>query len=254
MTDYKLPRAARQALSHVVELDSRARTVERRVEEHLEHLRQANEERDAGSSELLDRKEKAFTKKRDASAARLDRREKAVARAEREFEKRRETAERELAEREEAFRLLTSDTAAGFTLIADAWADYEKARTAQASLELRKKDRPAPHAAEAVRAKGVELAEAVRRAKAAEWIVELYEWQLPWITELREAAELESFVKRDPADETKRDEDPAARWLSAEEYKSLSTAERNQRSLDRYLKSQRPLGSLAGTTSGTSAI
>lgn len=239
MRDYALPKEARAVLAQVAELESRAWEAERRVETQLEHIRDANEERDAGRNEELERKEKAFTSERKRTLADLKRREKKVLRAERELEERREKVERDLEERESAFNALVNRTADGFALIADAWADYETARAELAYLQLKKKSPPAPVAAKAVRQKGVELAEAVRRAKAAEWVIELYEWQMPWITELREAAELESFVKRDEAEDPQRSDDPAARWLSAEEYESLSTVERNQLSLDRYLKSRK---------------
>lgn len=192
MRDYALPKEARAVLAQVAELESRAWEAERRVETQLEHIRDANEERDAGRNEELERKEKAFTSERKRTLADLKRREKKVLRAERELEERREKVERDLEERESAFNALVNRTADGFALIADAWADYETARAELAYLQLKKKSPPAPVAAKAVRQKGVELAEAVRRAKAAEWVIELYEWQLPWITELREAAELES--------------------------------------------------------------
>jgi hypothetical protein len=87
----------------------------------------------------------------------------------------------------------------------------------------------------------VELADATRRAKAAEWTVALYEYHLPWINELLEAPELESYTEERDGDRATggRLEDPAARFLSKEEYAALSDAERNQRALDRYLKSRK---------------
>lgn len=239
MTTYNLPKDARELLGYVSELESRAREAERSVKEQLDHIREANDERDAGRVEELERKETAFARKRKRALADLDRRKKGIARAERELTERREKVERDLKEREKAFEALVGQTTDGFALIADAWADYETARAELAYVQFKKKSPPAPVAAKAVREKGAELAEAVRRAKAAEWVIELYEWQLPWITELREASELESFVKRDEDKDTRREEDPAAHWLSPEEYKSLSTAERNQRSLDRYLRSRK---------------
>jgi Restriction endonuclease len=169
----------------------------------------------------------------------MKRTEREVARQQQERTQNLEEREGAFRAREQAFEALVGKTIEGFDFIADAWADYEEARAERAALELEQKSHPAPIAAEAIRTKGAELAEALRRAKAAEWIVELYEWQLPSITELRESTELESFVKRDDDEDERKDEDPVATWLTREEYQALSTVERNQRSLDRYLKSRK---------------
>jgi hypothetical protein len=150
-----------------------------------------------------------------------------------------ERLEQEAAQEREIARALIEDKVAGFKFVAKAWADIELATAERGARLLETKSHPALKAAEAVRAKGADVAEAIRRAKAAEWTVALYEYHLPWITELLEAPELESYTEErdDPAPGGRGD--PAARFLSKEEYAALPDADRNQRALDRYLKSRK---------------
>jgi hypothetical protein len=138
-----------------------------------------------------------------------------------------------------AFDALRERIGNGSELIGQAWAAYEKAVAAKQASALMKKSHPAPAAAKAVQEKGRELAEAVRRARAAEWVVELYEWHFPWLTELLEMNEAESYVEEAGDEEEPDRDDPVSDWLTAEEYRALSPVERNQRALDRYLKSRK---------------
>jgi Restriction endonuclease len=71
--------------------------------------------------------------------------------------------------------------------------------------------------------------------------VALYEWHFPWLADLRDEEEERTYLgsagaKEDDAD---ADVDPAAHWLSRDEYSALSDAERNQRALDRYRRSRK---------------
>jgi hypothetical protein len=93
-----------------------------------------------------------------------------------------------------------------------------------------------------VRDKGKALAQARREAKAAELRAALYEFHLPWITELLDLEEQQSYVKAESDAhelEEPQQQDPASRWLTKEEYQALASPERNQRALDRYLKSRK---------------
>src|SRR5262249_8318996 len=111
------------------------------------------------------------------------------------------------------------------------------------ALALSRKKHPAKKAADAVKAKGKELAEARRRAKVAEWVVAMYEWNFPWLADLRDLDWETSYItgaRPDAyADDDESRADPVSHWLSPEEFAALSAAERNQRALDRYLQSRR---------------
>ena len=138
--------------------------------------------------------------------------------------------------REETANLLIESRIKGYEHIAKAWADWELVVANRRSEGARRRPYAAPKAAEAVRAKGKEVAEARRQQKIAEYTVLLYEHHFPWLWDLRDVdAELDYAASSaaDPDDKN----DPVSRLLSPAEYASLSTAaERNQRALDRYLR------------------
>lgn len=138
-----------------------------------------------------------------------------------------------------AFEELTRSATAGSEVIAQAWADYEKARTETVTARLRGKSRPAPKAADAVREKGRELREVRREAKLYKWIVALYEAQFPWLKDLRDEDEGLSFLQQERTAPQDTDSDPARQWLTDDEWKKLSSAERSQRALDRYRASRK---------------
>ncbi len=139
----------------------------------------------------------------------------------------------------ELFELLIRRPGEGFEIVAEAWADYERARTDRDAAALLLKPASATSAADAVRAKGAELAEARRRATLAEYLVALYERHFPWLEELRDQELEAAYVEGDTHKDDEDRSDPVARWVSAAEWRSLSTVERNQRALDRYLTSRK---------------
>jgi hypothetical protein len=93
---------------------------------------------------------------------------------------------------------------------------------------------PARKAAGVVREIGVEMAELRRRMKTAEYVTALYEFHFPWLVEFRDVEEEIAYVAAAANAESK--EDPVGRFLSKDEWAALSTAERNQLALDRYLR------------------
>lgn len=240
-------------------LETRALDAQRRVTDSLDALKAAEVRREAAfeadeakldrRSTSLDRREArmaAATEKAraagEADAARL--REETEA-WRREVEKAtlawKHEVEAQVSIEEATARTLIEDKVAGFQFVGMAWGDYQRALAAQQAEALEAKPHPAMKAADAVRAKGRELAEAIRRANAAEWTAALYEHHLPWITELLDQDEQQSYVAAGGDDEEAypRSEDPASRWLSREEWTALPEGERNQRALDRYLRSRK---------------
>jgi hypothetical protein len=159
-------------------------------------------------------------------------------------EERREVAKDhvELEHDREALEALLASRVRGFDFIADAWADYEHAKAMRLGTALQYKSHPAGSAAKEIRAKGKEMATLRRELKRAEWVLRLYEWHFPWLTELRDFEEEQSFVAGEDADVETDDgfpADPAQHWLSEEEFHALPEVERNQRALDRYLRSRK---------------
>lgn len=127
---------------------------------------------------------------------------------------------------------------AGIELLAEAWADYEVARGEIEAHDLIRKSHPAYSSADVVRAKSKELAAVRKRAKYLEQVLKLYEWHVPWLSELRDLEEEESYAKLASVDGDAT-EDPAAEWLTKEEWAALAPADRNQRALDRYWKAKK---------------
>jgi hypothetical protein len=151
-----------------------------------------------------------------------------------EFERERAELERD----QEVFKALVEERSRGHELVAEAWREYELARADMTAEFLEQKKRAGPGAAEQVRAKGRELAETRRRLKLAEYVVQLYEWHFPWLVDFRDVGEGESYVEEGSEAEVNT-EDPAREWLTREEWQALPEVERNQRALDRYLRSRK---------------
>jgi hypothetical protein len=152
----------------------------------------------------------------------------------------------ELAHDRAALEALLESRVRGSGFIADAWADYERARADRLATSLQYKKHPAKNAAREVRAKGKELAAMRRELKRTQWVLALYEFHFPWLSELRDFDEELSYVEGEPdpvgpdaGGAAAQQLDPAQHFLSKEEYAALSDAERNQRALDRYLMSRK---------------
>src|SRR5690606_36517297 len=104
----------------------------------------------------------------------------------------------ELARDRQALEALLQNRVRGFAFIADAWADYERARADRLAAALQYKKHPAKSAAKEVRAKGRELADLRRELKRAQWALALYEFHFPWLAELRDVDEELSYVDGEP--------------------------------------------------------
>jgi hypothetical protein len=141
----------------------------------------------------------------------------------------------ELDERLALLELLVRDRVAGYEHVAQAWADFELIRSESDAKYLWSKKHPARTAADVVREKGREMAGLRRQAKLAQYLTTLYEFHFPWLQEFRDLeAELDYAGRPDGDDESRAD--PASRLLSPGEWETLSTAERNQLALERYLR------------------
>ena len=220
----ELPPEARERVERVRGLEARANLVRDELSRDLAGVRAAARfERDRVEKELADRRYDAEVFLRDVSDQVAGERKR-------------------LAEDSSALQALLESRVHGFEFIAAAWADYELARAEEEAFELESKSHPAYSAAEHVRFKGQQLAETRRELKRAEWVLRLYEWHFPWLSELRDIEEEQSFVAGEDA-ATESDDgqpaDPAQHWLSQEEYRALPEVERNQRALDRYLRSRK---------------
>lgn len=232
MGDFDLPKQAIQLIEEVRQLESRADAARVAIEKDLAELRQISASK---ADEIGSREQALSVRQQELDYAEAELREKREA-----VQNYRTQIEGEIARDRATADALIRDSLAGFQIIGEAWADYQLALTEAEAEALEMKARPAFTAAEKLRDKGRKLAEETRRAKAAEWTVALYEYHLPWITDLRDQAEQAAYVEAlENGDRAGRSEDPVARYLSKEEFAALSEGERNQRALDRYFRSRK---------------
>jgi len=259
--DFVLPREALDLVKQVKDLEERAARVRSELAADLAGIRQ-NAEREVEEARKLASEERRAAEVEIASARQAANRELDQAReqlseqrwtAQRRIEEMHEEVEADRAQLNEAraqlqrdqdvLEALLQERVRGFGLISEAWADYEQASAETLALALEEKSRPAPFAAAGVRSIGQRAAALRRELKRAEWVLRLYEWHFPWLTELRDMEEESSFVGGDDevveATDDGQPPDPAQRWLSEEEFKALPEVERNQRALDRYLRSRK---------------
>jgi len=140
---------------------------------------------------------------------------------------------RDLAE----VRHLATEKSVGFPWLADAYGEYFALELRREADLLATKRHPAPKAAEAVRALAVRVKQAEREARVHRYVVAYYESLFPWLPELRDPTIDDLLIARDEAGGRvglPKDRDPIEGWLSAGEFKSLSTAERADLALKRY--------------------
>ena len=144
----------------------------------------------------------------------------------------------ERASQEPIINALIADKTVAADLVAGAWGDYENAVADARADVLSAKSRPALAAAEEVREKGRRLAALRRESKYARWLLELYEWHFPWLADLREEGTLGELLEGGPGveDDTDGEADPVERWVTKAEFGAMTSAERNQVALDRFLR------------------
>lgn len=128
----------------------------------------------------------------------------------------------------------------GFPWLAEAYADYYALKDEKVARHLKSKKHPAHTAAETVREVKREKRELVKENKIISYKINYFEKLFPWLEELIATDEDEEIpVRIDGEDVSDEDnEDRVKDFLTQEEYKSLSTVEKNQLALDRYLKNR----------------
>ena len=134
---------------------------------------------------------------------------------------------------------ITSQRSMGFPWLAEAYADYFALRDGKLADYLTHKRHPAYTAAEAVREIKKEKRELAKQNKIIVYKFHYLEKLFPWISELIAENEDEDIPVRVDGDaEEGENEDRVRDYLTSEEYRSLPSVERNQKALDRYLKSR----------------
>jgi DUF2075 family protein len=133
---------------------------------------------------------------------------------------------------------LAKERKIGFPLLAEAYDEYWKLQDKQVIDFLLFKNRPAPQSSKIVSEFSKLRREYAKENKILHYINSYYEQICPFLIDLKEELpgltdEDREFVK-DYTEEEKSDE--VTNYISKEEYRKLSTMERNQLALDRYWK------------------
>jgi Restriction endonuclease len=174
--------------------------------------------------------------------------------AARKFEEERTTSANALLEAEQQTRRATvaaeevqsllDEQSKHFPWLANAFSDLQQLRLQREENQLRYKKHPAVTAANKV----AELARSVRaterRFRLTKYRIQFYEKLFPWLTEIS-GEDIESLIneklsdsKVDEPGESEVDE-PARKWLSEQEWSSLTNTQKYQKALDRWIESRK---------------
>ena len=127
----------------------------------------------------------------------------------------------------------------GFPWLADAYAEYFSLKDLQKEKYLENKKHPALTAAETVREIKNEKKELLKTNKIVTYKIRYYEKLFPWLIELIAIDEDDEIpVKMDDVNINDSNEDSVKNFLTQEEYRALSSVERNQKALDRYCENR----------------
>ena len=142
-------------------------------------------------------------------------------------------------EKEEIYKI-AKQKSMGFPWLADAYADYFALKDGEIEEYLKSKKHPAYTAAENVKQIKQEKRELLRENKILQYKMAYLEKLFPWVSDLITDSEDEYIPVRidNSLDDEKTKEDRVKDYLTPEEYKKLSSIERNQMALDRYLRNR----------------
>lgn len=137
--------------------------------------------------------------------------------------------------KEQMWRQLLKERASGFPSLFENIAIYEKQIDDYLSDYLRTKPHPAVSASELVKGEAKRRRKAEFIQKKTQSIIEYYESIAPFLLDFKEQEIDENEdALREYNDEER--EDPVTNYLTKEEYRKLSSQERNQMALERYWK------------------
>jgi DUF2075 family protein len=142
----------------------------------------------------------------------------------------------ELQRDKEAVLQMAKERQLGFPWLAKAYDEYFALQEQGLINYLHKKAQPAFKAAEIVKQYSKLRRDAERRAKRAEYLIEYYEYIAPFLVDLKEEVDDAEKQGRNLLDEYSEEEieDAVTGFLTKEEYRKLSTAERNQLAMNRF--------------------
>jgi hypothetical protein len=130
---------------------------------------------------------------------------------------------------------LVTQRSQNFPLLGEVYKEYYDVKAQILAAYLSNKSHPAVSSAQAIKDSNKEKRELAARVKELSYRIKNYELVAPFLTEIDAEAtdEINSWELTDVYDEDET-KDEVVRFLTKEEYRSLSVTDRNQLALDRY--------------------
>lgn len=147
--------------------------------------------------------------------------------------------QKKLDEQEDFIHKLLNSNPATAPFFAKQFADYLHLQDLKEVNYLQTKPHPAFTAAEKVKEIAAQKRTLQQQCKLQEYQLTLYETIFPWLSDFKEISseDLQQFAESEIAPESEYSS--LKKWLSPQEYRSLSSADRLQLSLERYSKRQK---------------
>jgi hypothetical protein len=182
----------------------------------------------------------AIIKKIHDSKIDLESREKRLEYRDKDIDKKSEEKYCQLKEVELGVKILIKEKSKSFPWLADAIADYLKLKDDQIAEYLISKKNPAISSSEKVKEVSLEKRILTQQLLITRYRLKYYESLFPFLTEYNDESIddlLLQVIKNHEISEVEEGVDPVNKFVTQGEYENLTTSERNQKALDRYLSS-----------------
>lgn len=144
----------------------------------------------------------------------------------------------EIKKDKEEIKKIAAQKSMGFPWLAEVFAEYFSLRDSKFEKYLNTKKHPAYTTAEIVREVKNEKKMLRKENKILSYKINYFEKLFPWLAELIAEDENDEIPVKIDGDNDDGNEDRVKNFLTQEEYRALSSTERNQKALDRYCENR----------------
>lgn len=143
--------------------------------------------------------------------------------------------------KEKVIKKIIDEKSNGFPWLADAISEFYKYRDIEIANYLKSKKHPAYKKSDDLREIAIENKQLRKQLKIAQNFVNYYETLFPWINDYvgENLDDLLESIVHSEKQEISEESDPVLKFMPKAEYDKLSSVERNQKALDRYLSSKK---------------
>lgn len=146
-----------------------------------------------------------------------------------------------IEKREKALQQIINEKSIGFPWLAEAIAEFHRYQDIEIAKYLEEKKHPAYKKADLVRDLSQQNKILRKQLKIAQNFVQYYESLFPWLTDYidENLGDLLDGVVNNGRQEDTDIDDPVLKYIPKSEYEKLSPSERNQKALNRYIRSRK---------------